>query len=410
MRILVFSHYYYPEGNAPASRMHAMCSRWASQGHDVQVITSAPNAPDSIVYDGYKNRLYQSEVINEVKVKRVWTYLSTKKGTLRMAANFVSYMIMAVIVARFSRRPDIIVATSPQFFCGWAGLLAARFRLRKVPFILEIRDLWPDTIVTIGALNNQRLLRMLYRLEKWMYAGATHIVTVGKGYREDLLSKGVPSENISLIPNGVDKSLFIPAEPDQEIIEKYGLGGKTVCAYVGTIGMCAGLNVVVEAGKRLKEIGRDDITLLMVGDGAERKTLEDRAREAGLDNLLFVGRVPKEEVPKILATSDICIVHLQKSDLFTRVLPSKIFEMAAMKKPIVLGVQGCAAELLEEAKAGIAIEPENAIELVDTLCRLADNAEESREFGENGRDYVLEHYDREQLADRYIEILSSRLK
>ncbi|MGD9127515.1 MAG: glycosyltransferase family 4 protein [Planctomycetia bacterium] len=406
MRILVFSHYYYPEGNAPASRMHAMCSRWVQQGHEVRVITCAPNVPSGIVYEGYKNRLWpQNEEIAGVKVKRVWTRLAANKGTLGRILNFVSYMVMAVLAARFMRRPDIIIATSPQFFCGWAGLIASKFRLRRVRFVLEIRDMWPDSIVAVGAMNNKRLLGILYKMEDWLYRGANHIVTVGQGYQQDLLDKGADAQKISIIPNGVDKELFYPQEPDQEYVEKYIGPDRFACAYIGTIGMAAGLDVAIRAGEILKERGRDDIRLIMVGDGAERENLEEELRQKELDNVLFTGRLAKEEVPKILSAVDSCLVHLKKKDLFKRVLPSKIFEMAAMKKPIILGVQGCAAELLQEAGAGICIEPENAEELVEAVCALADNPEQCARYGEDGREYVLKHYDRESLADEYIEVL-----
>ena len=406
MRILVFSHYYYPEGNAPASRMHALCSLWAQQGHDVRVITCAPNVPNGVVYEGYKNRLWpQNEVIAGVKVKRVWTRLAANKGTFGRIINFVSYMVTAVLAARFMRRPDIIIATSPQFFCGWAGLIAAKFRLRRVRFVLEIRDMWPDSIVAVGAMQNKRLLRILYKMENWLYRGANHIVTVGQGYREDLLDKGVDKQKISIVPNGVDKELFYPQEPDQEFVEKYVGQGNFACAYIGTIGMAAGLDVAIRAGQLLKDRGRNDIRLIMVGDGAERENLEKKLQEKGLDNVLFTGRLAKEEVPKILSAVDSCLVHLKKKDLFKRVLPSKIFEMAAMKKPIILGVQGCAAELLQEAGAGICIEPENEEELVDAVCSLADDPEQRAKYGEDGREYVLKNYDRESLAEEYIKIL-----
>lgn len=406
MRILVFSHYYYPEGNAPASRMYAMCSQWAQDDHEVQVITCAPNVPNGIVYDGYRNRLWpQNEEISGVKVKRVWTRLAANKGTIGRIINFVSYMVMAVFASWFVRRPDVIIATSPQFFCGWAGLLAAKFRLRRVRFLLEIRDMWPDSIVAVGALNNKKLLRILYKMEDWLYRGADHIVTVGPGYREDLIEKGVAEQKISIIPNGVDKELFYPQDPDPEYIEKYIGTGNFSCAYIGTIGMAAGLDVMIRAGQLLEERGRNDIRLIIVGDGAERENLEKELQEKRIKNVLFTGRLAKEDVPKILASVDSCLVHLKKKDLFKRVLPSKIFEMAAMKKPIILGVQGCAAELLEKAKAGICIEPENAEELVEAVCSLAMNPEARARFGEEGRAYVLEHYDRQTLAEGYIDLI-----
>ena len=404
MRILVFSHYYYPEGNAPASRMSAVCSRWASQGHDVEVITSAPNVPGGVVYEGYSNRLLQFETIEGVRVARVWTYLSANKGTVRRILNYLSYMLSAVFVSWFRARPDVIVATSPQFFCGWAGFLASRMRIRRVPFVLEIRDLWPDSIVAVGAMRNKKLLRLLYRLERWLYAGSDHIVTVGRGYWEDLVDKGVPREKLSIISNGVDRKLFWPRQAT-DILARFGMRDRFTCAYVGTIGMAAGLDVVIEAAELLRDRGRNDISFLLVGGGAERERLERIAQEKGLENLAFSGRLPKEKMPEVLAAADVCLVHLRKVDLFKRVMPSKIFEMAAMKKPIILGVAGYAAKLLQTANAGVCIEPENARELADAVCTLASDPAACQAYGQSGHDYITKNYDRALLTDAYVGIL-----
>ncbi len=405
MRVLVFSHYYSPEGNAPASRMSALCAHWAREGHDVEVITCAPNVPNGVVYEGYKNRLHRTEILEGVRVTRVWSYLSANQGTVRRIANFVSYMLTAVLAAWFCRRPDIVIATSPQFFCGWAGLVASRMRIRPVPFVLEIRDLWPDSIAAVGAIHNRYVLGLLYRLERWLYRGANHIVTVGEGYREDLIDKGVPLEKLSVIPNGVDREIFWPRKAG-DILTQYGIRDQFTCAYVGTIGMAAGLDTAVEAAEQLRACGRDDIAILLVGDGAERERLEETAKKKGLTNLVFTGRLPKESIPEILAATDACLVHLRKVDLFTRVLPSKIFEMAAMKKPIILGVQGHAARLLRDADAGVCIEPENAEELVEAVSSLASDPASRLRFGQSGHDYVVQNYDRAVLADEYATILS----
>ena len=404
MRILVFSHYYYPEGNAPASRMSAVCSHWASQGHDVEVITCAPNVPNGVVYEGYANRLLQFETLEDVRVTRVWTYLSANRGTVRRILNFLSYMLAATFVSWFRRRPDVVVATSPQFFCGWAGYLASRMRIRRVPFVLEIRDLWPDSIVAVGAMRNKGLLRLLYRLERWLYAGSDHIVTVGEGYWEDLVDKGVPCEKLSIVPNGVDRGIFWPREPT-DMLARFGMQDRFTCAYVGTIGMAAGLEVVIEAAEQLRDLGRNDISFLLVGDGAERERLERIAQEKGLDNLTFTGRLPKEKMPEVLAATDVCLVHLRKVDLFKRVMPSKIFEIAAMKRPIILGIAGHAAKFLKAANAGVCIEPENARELVDAVCALTSDPAACRAYGQSGHDYVVENYDRAILADKYVNIL-----
>lgn len=403
MRILFFSHYFPPEGNAPSSRVHALCKRWVQAGHQVAVITCAPNVPDGKVYDGYRNRLTQREEIDGIEVVRVWTYLAANAGTVKRIANFVSYMFSAVVRSLALPRPDVIVATSPQFFCGWAGVWASR--LKRAPLILEIRDIWPESIVAVGAMRKSRLIRFLEWLERRMYAAATHIVTVGEGYRRQLVDKGVPQDSISVITNGVDGDLFHPREPDAALEAAHDLNGKFICSYIGTIGMACGLEVVLDAAELLKRRGRGDAQFLLVGDGAVRGQLQQQAEERGLENVLFVGRQDKSLMPGYLSISGCCLVHLRRTDLFKTVLPSKIFEASAMARPIVLGVEGDAAELVQASGGGLCIEPENAEQLAHAVERLADDPDLCRRLGQAGRAYVTAHYDRDTLSAAYLELI-----
>ncbi len=405
MKIVFLSHYFPPEGNAPATRVFEMCRRWVRTGHEVTVITGVPNVPNGVVYEGYRNRLRQEETIHGIRVVRVWTHLAPNKGTVRRILNYLSFMISATLAGLFAPRPDVVIATSPQFFCGWAGVLVSR--LRRLPFILEIRDIWPESIVTVGALRGRGLVALLEWLEKRMYAAARHIVTVGDGYRERLQEKGVPPERISVVTNGVDPATFFPREPDAALRERYGLAGRFVCSYVGTIGMACGLDVVLRAAQRLKEKGRDSIRFLLVGDGAVRAELEQQARTAGLDEVVFAGLQPKPAIPAFLAVSDACLVHLHKRELFKTVLPSKILEAAAMEKPIILGVRGHAERLVREAGAGICIEPDNADELVAAVERLASDPELGKKMGRAGRDHVRQHFNPDVLAAEYLALIAA---
>ncbi|KQC15864.1 MAG: hypothetical protein APR56_11795, partial [Methanosaeta sp. SDB] len=295
MHILFFSHYFPPEGNAPASRTYENCRRWVRAGHRVTVITCAPNVPDGKVYPGYRNRIRSREIVDGIEVIRVWTYLAPNRGTVRRILNFLSYLASAVIAELFLPRPAVMIATSPQFFCGWAGLISSR--LRRVPFILEIRDLWPETIVAIGAMNNRRLLRLLGGLARRMYAGADRIVAVGEGYRDNLVRLGVPRGKVEVIPNGADLEFFSPRPADPSLRRVLGVADKFVCSYIGTLGLCSGLEVVPRAAHLLRERGREDIVFVLVGGGAIREALEETCRGGGLDNVVFSGRRPKEEIP-----------------------------------------------------------------------------------------------------------------
>ena len=408
MRILFFTHYFPPEGNAPATRVHAMCRRWIRAGHRVEVVTGVPNVPAGIAYEGYRNRLYQEESVDGIRVRRVWTWLAANQGAVLRTVNYLSYMISATIVGLFAGRdghgPDVIVATSPQFFCGWAGVIVSR--LRGVPFVLEIRDLWPESITTVGAMRRGLLVRALEALERAMYAAADHVVTVGDGYADRLVERGVPRSRISVITNGVDAEVYQPRAVDPEVRRRFGVEpGDFACAYVGTIGMAGALDVMLDAAERLQRVGRSDVKLLAIGDGAERERLAAAAASRGLTNLRFTGRLAKAEIPGVLASVDACLVHLRKEPLFESVLPSKIFEAAAMGRPILLGLRGSARTLIERAGCGLCFEPEDGEGLVASVLQLAGDPALRAALGRAGREYFTRHYDQDVLATKYLTLL-----
>ncbi|MFC1634950.1 glycosyltransferase family 4 protein [Planctomycetota bacterium] len=403
MRILFFTHYFPPEANAPANRVYELCKRWVKNGDEVHVITGVPNVPTGTVYEGYKNRLVQAEAMDGIQTTRIWTYLAANRGKIKRILNYVSYMFSASIAGMFVPKPDIIIATSPQFFCGWAGVFTSR--ARRVPFILEVRDLWPDSIIAVGALRNKLLLRILKWLEGKMYAAAREIVTVGEGYEEELIRKEVQAAKISIVPNGIDREVFYPRYPEEKIREECGLSHEFVCSYVGTIGMASGLEVVLRTARLLKDRQRHNIKFLLVGAGAVVDELEHEAHRQNLDNIVFLGRKDRRLIPGILSISNACLVHLKKAQIFETVLPSKIFEAAAMAKPIICGVEGHAADLVRRTNAGICIEPENAEQLFSALVKLADNPKLCDTLGQAGHEYVMEHHDRDVIAKDYQNVI-----
>ena len=404
MRILFLCHYFPPEVNAPASRTYEHCVRWAAEGHDVTVVTCNPNCPDGVLFEGYKNRLRrQVEVIDGIRVVRVWTYLAPNAGTMRRIANYVSYMLAATWTCLWMRRPQVVISTSPQFFCGWAGVLVSW--LRFTPLVLEIRDIWPESIEAVGAMKNRRLLRILERMERWMYRAARHIVTVGKGYRENIQGKVDVADRCTVITNGVDLKSFDVSEPSHEFEQQWNIQDKFTCFYIGTIGMAHGLQVVNEAAQILKQ-KRSDICFCIVGDGAERANLIAETKQMGVeDTVIYPGRVTKEEVPGLLALADCSLIHLRKTDLFSTVIPSKIFETMAMQCPIIMGVEGESRDIVMKAEAAIAMEPSSADSLVEAIEKLADDRQLRESLGKNGRDFVAENYDRNRLAQEYLELL-----
>lgn len=412
MRILFLSHYFPPEVNAPASRTYEHCRHWVKAGHQVSVVTCAPNHPQGKVYDGYRNTLFQREHKDGIEVIRLWTYVTANEGFIKRTLNYISFMIATIIAAPFLAKTDVVITTSPQFFNGLAGYAVSR--LKRVPWVLEIRDLWPESILTVGAIKNQLIINTLHYLELFAYRKADMIIPVTDAFREYMLEKGIEAEKIHVIKNGVDLNFYTqqPANSEkslditvknQHTKQHIDLTGKFVASYVGTHGMAHHLETVLEAALLLKD--QQNIVFLLAGDGAERNKLLKLKGQMQLDNVLMFGQQPKDAMPMLWQASDVSMVLLKKSDLFKTVIPSKIFESLSMKKPIVIGVEGEAKSIVEQAKAGICIEPENYHQLAEAVVRLSSDPQLFKILAENGRLFVEANFDRSKLAVDYLELL-----
>jgi glycosyltransferase involved in cell wall biosynthesis len=314
-------------------------------------------------------------------------------------------MVSAVLAAPWLPRTDVVVTTSPQFFNGLAGYFVGR--IKRAPWVLEIRDLWPESILSVGAIRNRSVIRLLEWLERFAYRKADVIVPVTDAFKRYMVERGVPAEKIYVIKNGVDLAFYRSIEGPNPLAVELGLEGKFVAAYVGTHGMAHHLETVLEAARQLRE--RRDIVFLMAGDGAERDRLVAQKEAMGLENVLMLGQQPKARMPELWALTGASLVLLKRSDTFKTVIPSKIFESMAMKRPIVLGVEGESRELVASAEAGVFIEPENAAELARAVVRLADDGALRGRLGANGRRFVEQHFDRRVLARRYVEVFHQRL-
>ncbi len=281
MHILFLTHYFPPEVNAPASRTFENAKRWVAAGHKVTVLTCAPNHPRGILYPGYKNRLYQWETLEGIRVLRVFTYLGPNAGFARRVLNYLSYMISATVFCPLVSEIDIVVSTSPQFFCGMAGLWVSL--LKGKPWVLEIRDLWPESIIAVGQVINPVLIRSLESLETLLYKSADHIVSVTHSFKRHIARKGIPEKKISVLTNGVDLQHFQPHSKKDFARGGCGhteLAEKFVVSYMGTHGMAHGLETVLQAADILRPY--DDILFLLIGDGAERQNLLNKRNRAGL--------------------------------------------------------------------------------------------------------------------------------
>ncbi len=401
MRILFFSHYYEPEVNAPASRTAEHCRAWVAAGHDVTVVTSAPNHPQGQVYPGYRNRWFQTETIAGVRVVRIWTLLAANEGFARRIFNYLSYLTSAIVALPRLPKADVVVSTSPQFFCGLVGLFAGPYK--RAPWALEIRDLWPESIVAVGAMRKGRAIRFLEWLEGFAYRRADAVVSLTRSFVPHIAERRGTAKGVFVFSNAADLGAFVRSGDGGAVRRALSLEGKFIGAYVGTHGMAHGLTTILDAAEILKDDPR--FAFLMVGDGAERPRLEEARAKRGLANVLILGQRPKSEMPGVWSATDASLILLKRSDAFKKVLPSKMMEAMAMRCPIILGVEGEARDVLEEANAGIAIPPEDASALAAAMRSLADDPKRAAAYGGAGRAYADAHFDRAEVAARYLRFL-----
>ena len=403
MRITLLCQYFPPEMGAPSARTYEHARHWASLGHEVTVVTGFPNHPTGVIRPEYRGYFIKREQTDGIDVLRTWVYVAANKGFTKRVLNFLSFFLSSFILAALKTgRTDVVIGTSPQFFCAVSAFLLSR--IKRVPFVFEVRDIWPQSAVELGALSNPLIIRALRAIELFLYRRAALIVAVADSTRQYLLDKGMAAGKIAVIPNGIDAKFLMAAAVPREVRAELGLEGKFMVSYIGTHGMSHALETVLSAAQVL---GSDDsIHFLFVGEGAEKEKLERLAGELQLRNVTFLGQQPRETLLAFYRASDVSLVPLKKLPIFTKVLPSKLFELMGAGCAIVCSVEGEAASLVERAEAGLCIQPEHIEQLVDAIRRLRSAPELVARFGANGRRFVTAHYLRSTLAERYLEALS----
>ena len=413
MNILYVTQYYPPEACAPAARVDEFTQAWARQGHRVTVLTGFPNHPEGMVHAAYRERWrrgFSREERKGVNVCRTWLYPAPNRGLWGRAANYSSFALSAALSGLWvASRESIVIATSPQILVGAAGSVVAR--LRGLPFVFEVRDLWPQSLEAVGQASAGSLLyRVVGRLADFLYRQADRIVVDGDWKRRTLVAAGVPSEKIALIRNGatddfcLDPTSSSAREVRERLRNALGLSDRFAVVYAGTLGMAHRLETVLQAAFQLRE--RRELVFLMIGEGADREKLVEQSGRMGLTNVLYLGRQPREAIPSYLAAADVCLVPLRRSEVFKTAIPCKMFEAMAAAKPVVLGVQGEAEEILTNARAGIVVPPEDSNALAAAILRLWSYPRLCRELGENGRDAVLRKYSRARQARAYLDLLA----
>lgn len=403
MKILFLSDNFPPEGNAPATRLYEHAIRWVRAGHEVTVVTCAPNFPEGKLFTGYRNRWRQVEDVDGIRVVRVKTYITANEGFLKRTLDYMSFMLMGFVMGLFERRPDVVVATSPQFFCaigGWALSV-----VKRRPFVFELRDLWPASIMAVGAMRRSLVIRVLERIELFLYRRAEAIIAVTETFREDLVARGVPREKVHVVINGVDLDRYEPRARDVELEREFGLGGKFVAGYMGTHGMAHALPKVLEAAELL--LHREDIAFFFAGSGAERVKVEQLVQERKLHNVRLIPRQPKERMPALWSACDLSIVPLRNNPVFATVIPSKIFEAMGMGVPILMSLpEGEATAIVCSTESGVCVAPEDPEAMAAAIVALADDSERMAAYRKTAR-AAAPLYSRDNQARKMVAILKA---
>lgn len=410
MKILYLSQYYPPECCAPA-RVSELAHEWSRAGHEVQVLTGFPNHPDGKIHPEYRGR-WKSGFCRErqdgIEVLRTWLYPSANRGLWNRSFNFLSFALSSAVAGIcIAPKDGVVIATSPPILVGAAGYVVAR--RAGLPLVFEVRDLWPESLEGVGqATQDSILYRAVGRLAKFLYQHADLIVVDGEFKRRKLVNDGVPGSKIAVIRNGaaagfLERNLAARGEAAREVRRSLGLDGQFIAIYAGTLGMAHRLETVLEAAHLLRD--KQQITFLLMGDGAGREKLLRQIQEMNLRNTRILSYVRRETVPDYLAAADVCLAPLRASEVFHTAIPCKMFEAMAAAKPVILGVQGEAAEIVKEADAGLCVPPENAEALAAAVLHLAEHPETARQLGSNGQHAVMSRWSRRDQALAYLNLL-----
>lgn len=402
MRILVVTHYFPPEIGAPQARLGDLARFWAQDGDQVTVLTGMPNHPTGVIPPAYRGARRRIEDVDGHRVVRTWLYATPNEGVVKKTLGHLSFMVTSVLLGgRASGPADVVVVSSPTFFSIFSAWILAR--LKRARLVVEIRDLWPAIFVELGVLTNRQAIWLLERLELWAYRTADAVVVVSEGFRDDLVSRGVPEGKVHTIRNGVDLSRFRPGGDPAPGRARLGVADhETLVLYIGAHGISHGLTGVADAAALLAD---RPVRFAFVGEGAAKPELVARVADLGLTNVVLRDGVPRDEVAGLLAAADICLVPLRDVPLFTTFIPSKIFEYFGTGKAVVGAVRGEPAEILREGGA-LVVDPGDPDALAAAIAELVDDPPRRAVMGAAGRRYVEEHFDRRQLAARYRALLA----
>jgi glycosyltransferase involved in cell wall biosynthesis len=403
MRILWVAQWFPPDLGALPARITEMANVWTGDGHEVTVLTAFPHHPLGIIPPEYRGRAVVREQWGAIRVIRCWLLALPNRRMWQRTLCQLSFGVTSLLFGlRHARTPDVVLVSSPPFFTAPGAWLLAR--LKRRPFVFEVRDLWPAVFVEMGVMKRGAAYRILEATEQFFYRAAARVVVVTRAFRDDLVSRGVASEKITVIPNGADLEIYGRDDVEPRYREALGGSGRFLVTFVGTHGMATGLEQILDAAAILED--DSEFAFALVGEGAERDRLIEIARERGLRNVTFHRAVPKDEVPHVYASSDACIVCLKPLPFLEKFIPSKIFEIIATGTPVIAALGGEAAEIVREA-GHVVVAPGDAAAIARELRALEKDPEKRAAMAMAGRAYVAENFDRRSLARRYLETFAS---
>lgn len=403
MKVLVISQQFSPEMGALPNRLYPLTRHLAAAGHQVFVATGMPNYPKGKVFPEYRGRRFMRESRDGATVLRT-SYYTTPRNVSKVSQllSYLSFLPAVLHSGWRAGRVDAVFVTSPPIFPAVPAILLAKARGAKL--VVDLRDLWPDEVIAVGAAREGSApIRMLRLIERWMYRSADIVTCTTRAFADTVAERGVGPEKRRLLPNGADVELFRPLPRENDHAAAYGFGDRLVVTYSGLLGIKHGLETVLEAAELLAD--REDVVFFLRGEGPRRAALEERVRELGLENVIFGGEVPIEEVPYLLARSDVCVTNLLPDAYLDKIVSVKVFEYLACEKPVVAGLRGEGARVLEESGGGIAVEPGDAQAMATAVRELLDSPDRRAEMGKAGRRYVEEHNSRAAIATRLEEFL-----
>jgi glycosyltransferase involved in cell wall biosynthesis len=402
MKLLILSQYYDPE---PVPKAAELARAMTARGHEVSVITGFPNYPTGVLYPGYRLAAMRRERIDGIAVTRTFEFPYHGTKVAGRLFNYWSFVASSLLAARRARGHHVMYVWHPPLTIGVAAWLLGK--LAGVPFVYDVQDIWPESAVVSGMMREGWMTRLMRRLETFVYARAAHLLVVTEGAKGNLVSKGVPAEKVSVMPHWVDESAFGEAGDDERRAARrdLGWGDDFVVLFAGNLGLVQGLDSVIRAAAELPRGG--GIRVVLMGDGADKDRLESLAAELDVaDRVQFVPRQPVSAMPMMMAAADALLVHLRRSELSRWVIPSKTLSYLAAGRPIVMAMEGAAADLVAAAEAGVVIPPDDPPLLARTLIELRDMSRQERDaYGIRGRAYLRANLTKQQILDRYEEIL-----